>query len=302
MSKSASLLAGLVFWISSAPAQSPAPPRVVPPALRETPADRLRRLTDAKAEETKKLIGEGQTLIVRAPFIVAGDLNEAKLVAYYDNLIAPSAAALGRQFFTHAPDVPIVVWLFSDAKPYAAEAERLYGDKNVSVYGYYKPDKRALVMNIGTGGGTLVHELTHALAAFDFPGQPDWFNEGLASLYEASSFIGRGEELRIRGHVNWRLPRLQEAVAAEKVPTLAELMSDRDFRGANMGRNYAQARYFCLYLQEQGKLEEFYKRFREDRLNDPTGLRAAQRTLGETAWKTLDADYRKWVTELKRER
>ena len=37
-------------------------------------------------------------------------------------------------------------------------------------------------MNIGTGGGTLVHELTHSLIAFDFPHVPDWFNEGLASL------------------------------------------------------------------------------------------------------------------------
>ncbi len=81
-----------------------------------------------------------------------------------------------------------MVWLFTDEKPYAEHSLRIYGDKDVSVYGYYKPDKRVLVMNIGTGGGTLVHELTHALAAFDFPGQPDWFNEGLASPLRAKSF------------------------------------------------------------------------------------------------------------------
>ena len=86
------------------------------------------------------------------------------------------------------------------------------------MYGYYKPQQRTLVMNISTGGGTLVHELTHALIDFDFPLVPDWFNEGLASLHEACHILP--DESRIEGLTNWRLPGLQQAVAERRLPSL----------------------------------------------------------------------------------
>jgi len=270
----------------------------------ETPAQRTAKLNAAvekQAELVRGKLTDKQHLIVRAPFVIAGNLSEETLVAWHDQTIALAAAALGRQFFTAAPDVPITIWLFPDAETYAAESLRLFNDKDVSVYGYYKPDKRTLVMNIGTGGGTLVHELTHALAAFDFPGQPDWFNEGLASLYEQSRFLGAGNKLRIVGRTNWRLPKLQETIAAGKLQPLNELMTMRDFRGPQMGLNYAQARYFCQYLQEQGKLEDFYRAFRNNRLKDPHGVEAAKKVLGEKAWKTIDADYQEWVGTLRRD-
>ena len=41
------------------------------------------------------------------------------------------------------------------------------------------------IMNIATGGGTLVHEIVHPYVEANFPGCPAWFNEGLGSLYEA---------------------------------------------------------------------------------------------------------------------
>ena len=37
---------------------------------------------------------------------------------------------------------------------------------------------------LATGGGTLSHELTHALMEADFPNAPGWISEGLASLHE----------------------------------------------------------------------------------------------------------------------
>ena len=37
--------------------------------------------------------------------------------------------------------------------------------------------------------------------------------------------------------------------------------------------DYAQARYFCLFLQERGLLEPFYRKFRLAVAGDPTGLR-----------------------------
>jgi hypothetical protein len=293
----------LHFGIATVEAQ-----KVAIPATTATPrvtaeqerALRLEKLVADQAAETKKLLTDDLTMVVHSPFILAGNYSREKLTAFYTDLIQPSAAALWRMYFTNRPDTPIVVWLFSDAKSYAAHAERIYGDKNVSVYGYYKPDKRALVMNLATGGGTLIHELTHSLAVYDFPGQPDWFNEGLASLYEQSTWTGQGEKQQLVGMANWRLPKLQESITAKQLPPLTTLMKDNDFRGQAMGRNYAQARYLCMYLQEQGKLGEFYRRYRDNRLNDPHGVAALEKTIGAAAMATLDADYQNWVMNLKR--
>ena len=67
---------------------------------------------------------------------------------------------------------------------------------------------RALVMNIATGGGTLVHEIVHPFVAANFPDCPAWFNEGLGSLYEQCG----EEDGQIHGYTNWRLPGLQAAI------------------------------------------------------------------------------------------
>src|SRR5262249_40360681 len=142
----------------------------------------------------------------------------------------------------------------------------------ISIYGYYKPRQRTLVMNIGTGNGTLLHELTHALVDFDFPQIPDWLNEGLASLHEQSRFREDPRGPWIEGLVNWRLAGLQEVAKANKLGSLEHLIENREFRGPNEGTNYAQARYFCLYLQQQGVLEEFYKAFRAAQDFDQRGL------------------------------
>lgn len=290
------VILGLVMSLQ---AQAQKPPLVISPNLQER-TQRLEKLVAEQTAATQKLLTEDLQIVVHSPFIMAGNYSREKLTSYYTDLIQPSAAALGRMYFTNRPDTPIVVWLFSDEKSYALHAERIYGDKNVSVYGYYKPDKRALVMNLNTGGGTLIHELTHALAVYDFPGQPDWFNEGLASLYEQSSFQGRGEQMQLIGMANWRLPKLQEAITAKQLPPMTTLMTEKDFRGTNVGRNYAQARYLCMYLQEQGKLGEFYRRYRDNRLNDAHGIASLEKTIGAAAMATLDADYQKWVMTLKR--
>ncbi len=152
-------------------------------------------------------------------------------------------------------------------------------------------------MNIATGGGTLVHELAHALMAFDFPNVPDWFNEGLASLYEQCQFGEENGRRTIEGLANWRLPELQRAIRAKKIGSLESLIKSDDFRGRNVGLNYAQARYFCMYLQEQGLLAKYYRAFRANYKDDPEGLRTAQKILGEK-WLTIDEDFQAWVLRL----
>ena len=118
-------------------------------------------------------------------------------------------------------------------------------------------------MNIATGGGTLVHEIVHPFVAANFPECPAWFNEGLGSLYEQCG----EEDGQIHGYTNWRLPGLQKAIRKKRVPSFKTLCSttSEEFYEKDKGTNYAQARYLCYYLQQQGLLRKFYRRFHANR-------------------------------------
>jgi hypothetical protein len=258
----------------------------------------IERNCKTTADELRGRLGEDCSLIVRSPFVVAGDMSEKELTRWYDQTIAPAARAMAYSYFKKPPTAPITVLLFTKEEPYDRYAKKLFNDEKVSVYGYYKPDRRTLVMNIDTGGGTLVHELTHALIVYDFPAVPDWFNEGLASLHEQCRFRAGGEGLE--GLVNWRLPGLQTAIQGKRLVSLETLMTDDDFRGGNIGVNYAQARYFCLYLQEKGLLVRFYERFRARQADDPQGVATAKAVLGDKEWSKIDGEFRDWALGLER--
>jgi hypothetical protein len=251
------------------------------------------QVADTLAEQ----LGAGCEVVVHAPFVVGGDLSRAELEEWHNRTIGPAARALAASYFSITPNRPVTVLLFRDEQSYNHYAQTLYGEAGISVFGYYKPSQRVLVMNISTGGGTLVHELTHALMDFDFPRVPDWFNEGLASLHEQCRI--RDDESGIDGLENWRLPILQEAIEQGRIRSLQSLVADDDFRADNVGLNYAYARYFCLYLQRQGKLEEFFRRFRADRRGDPRGAATVAALFAPLTWDELDQQFQEWVLSLK---
>jgi hypothetical protein len=156
-----------------------------------------------------------------------------------------------------------------------------------------------MLMNVGTGTGTLVHELVHALIAPDFPQVPDWFNEGIASLYEQCSIDGD----TIRGHANWRLPALQKAIKENTLRPLAEMIADPDFRsGERVGINYAQARYLMFYLQEKRLLQKYYEQFKANREKDPSGFETLKAVVGPQKLEAFEKEWREWVTGLRFDR
>ena len=258
----------------------------------------LQARCDESAQDLAEQLGPECSAIARAPFVIAGDCTTEVLNRWHEQTIGPAARALAHAYFRVPPDEPIRVLLFSGERSYNHYARLLYGDEGISVYGYYKPAQRTLVMNISTGGGTLVHELTHALMDFDFPQVPDWFNEGLASLHEQCHI--RRDESGIDGLVNWRLDGLQRAMEQDKLRSLRSLIGDNDFRGKREGLNYAQARYFCLYMQEQGVLEEYFQKFRDNQQHDPLGYKTVAQVFPERSWDELDADFLRWVAGLKK--
>ncbi len=251
-----------------------------------------------RADELREQLGPAAAVIVRAPFVLAGDQTADALDDWHRQTIAPAARALRNSYFDTAPHEPISVLLFDNSTSYEHHARQLFGDADVSIYGYYRPHLRTMILNAATGGGTVLHELTHALAAFDFPQMPDWFNEGLASLHEQSHI--RSDESGVDGLVNWRLSGLQSAIVAGQAPSLVALLENKKFRGEQVGMNYAQARYLCLFLQQHGRLEAFYRRFRATHRDDPQGHAALLAQFPEQNFLQLDAQFQNWVAQLPR--
>jgi hypothetical protein len=233
---------------------------------------------------------------IAGPFVIAGDGSPARIARYRDNTVVAAQRALRAMFFTKEPVEPVLILLFERAEPYKRLAKKWFNDDDVPHYGFFRRSEHVMLMNVGTGTGTLVHELVHALMAPDFPEVPDWFNEGLASLYEQCSISGD----TITGHENWRLPDLQAAIRKDRLRSLSEMIEDPKFYGEELvGINYAQSRYLMLYLQEKGLLKDFYKRFRAAVKHDRSGLKTLKQILNTDNLAAFDKTWRKWVLALR---
>jgi hypothetical protein len=105
----------------------------------------------------------------------------------------------------------------------------------------------------------------------------------------------------VEGLTNWRLAGLQKTIRAGRLRSLKTMITADDFRGELEGTNYAQARYLCLYLQQQGLLAKFYEGFRDRHRADPFGLKTLEEVLQIASWKTFDREYQQWVLGLRYE-
>jgi hypothetical protein len=257
-----------------------------PPRASFSPADYAQ-----KVMAVKKKAGPNFTVLVEPPFVVAGD-GTPKAVRRGADTVKWAVEMLKQDYFTKDPAEILEVWLFSSPESYKKNTLALFGDKPSTPYGYYSSKHKALIMDISTGGGTLVHEIVHPFIEANFPGCPPWMNEGLGSLYEQSSERGG----HIRGLTNWRLAGLKSAIKARRVPSFRELlaMDEAAFYDEDRGTNYAQSRYLLYYLQEKGLLVRFYREVYEKRSEDPTGYATLKRILGEEdmdAWKSRWESY-----------
>lgn len=244
-----------------------------------------------------KLPHSGFTLVLEKPFVVVGDESATAVRMRAEQTVKWAAVRLKSQYFEKDPEAIIDIWLFKDKTSYRKHALALFGDRPSTPFGYFSDEHNALVMNIATGGGTLVHEMVHPFMAANFPACPAWFNEGLASLYEQS----RGKGNKIWGLTNWRLAGLQQAIRAKRVPSFKELTgtTDHGFYREDKGSNYAQARYLCYYLQEKGLLETYYHRFRENVTEDPMGYETLKQVLRAKDMTAFEKEWESYVRKLR---
>ncbi len=225
----------------------------------------------------KKIPSKDFTVVIASPFVVIGDESPEMVRRRAESTVKWAVEKLKKAYFQEDPRQILDVWLFKDEESYETNCKRLFGKKPDTPYGYFSQADGALVMNISTGGGTLVHEIVHPFVAANFANCPAWFNEGLGSLYEQSG----EEDGGIHGYTNWRLPRLQEAIRGGKLASFETLChtTDNDFYEKDRGTNYAQARYLCYYLQQKHLLKTYYHRFLANRKDDPSGYKTLKAVL-----------------------
>lgn len=242
-------------------------------------------------------VPEGFTLRIEKPFVVIGNQEPAELERQAVGVVRWAAKLLTQDFFAKPPDAIYDIWLLRDKESYDRQIAVLTGAPPISVYGFCAPAKHALYMNIATGGGTLVHEMTHAYMHGNAPNCPPWLNEGLASLFEAT---GRRDG-HIIGHLNWRLPALQKALRAGTAPSFADLaaMDHGKFYGDDTGAHYGVARYLFYHLQERGLLRPFVAAWLAVQSEDPTGYRTLVKILGEPDMAAFRTEWERLTLELK---
>ena len=131
----------------------------------------------------KKQLPENKfTFVVQRPFVVIGDESPEVVKQRAAETVKWTVDLLKKDYFTRDPAHILNIWLFKNTASYQRYTRELFNDEPDTPYGYYSGTHRALIMNIETGSGTLVHEIVHPFIEANFPACPPWFNEGLASL------------------------------------------------------------------------------------------------------------------------
>jgi hypothetical protein len=257
------------------------------PPGRFSPADYAQHVMKLKDK-----LGKGFQVAIEPPFVVISNGSDRQR-----STVRWAVTMLKRDFFAGDPDRILDVWLMEDAASYERVAKRLTGEDADTPYGFYSPSAGALIMNIATGGGTLVHEIVHPFMDSNFPSVPPWYNEGLGSLYEQSG----EEDGHIVGYTNWRLAGLQRAIQRGILPQFPSLlaMNSKQFYHEDTADNYAQSRYLLYYLQQQKLLVKFHREFFRSRKSDPTGVNTLKKILGEEDLGAFQKRWEKWVMTLR---
>ena len=295
------LLTGICFVLtlgSVKDSRSAAPRQIsvdVVSPLQNDERSRLRQACENVAQDIQVQLDRSNTVLIRPPFVLAGDMPEDVLDRLHRDVVQPTERALNVGFFDVTPTEPITIVAFAKEAGFRDFARRVDRRQPDSYYGYYLRSHRRLVVNVSTGAGTLAHELTHALAHFDFPNMPEWFDEGLASVFEQSEFSDTSH--RLTGTDNWRVHQVLRALHDNRLRKTDELVQGRSVRANHESIDYAHARYVCLYLQDQQLLEPFYRKLRSRAEIDPSGWLTLREVVASETVSDIDADFRRWVVK-----
>ncbi len=238
---------------------------------------------------------KGMTVVWEKPFLVIGNESEPQVKDRAKNIVRWTRDLLLKDFFDESPTKLQEVWILKDKATYEKYSKELFATQPETPYGYYLSGRRALVMNIKPGYGTLTHELVHPFMDHAWEQTPAWLNEGLASLFERPA----ERNGHLTGKVNWRLPGLLEGLKRKDVPSFKTLThyTPNEFYADDTGVHYAEARYLCYWLQEKGLLSKYVRRAQVLKDQDGAGWQALGEVLGGDP-EAFRPEWEKFVTGL----
>lgn len=251
-------------------------------------------------------------VIGRYAFVTTAGQTDAQLgtiATILDNYVG----FLRSEYGIEPPDHHLTLYLMPDIDGVRHAARDIHGlDVNSVTLGYaFQEDLSTVAMIRGTQAGTLLHELFHLLVRASFGDIPQWLDEGIASLYEVSTF----RDGRQVGLPNWRGRVLD--IAWEMRPPLESVItspwfafdmtgsSSTGFMGPTerVATHLATARYFALFLQEKGALKRVYTAFRERdpfEIDDPARNALALVTQMTEPPDALQRSYDAWLRQAAR--
>lgn len=259
---------------------------------REIPQDLAARC-QASAARLRQVLPPDFQIIIRGPFLIAGDLPQKSLLKIHADVIGPVARALRETYSQAAPHAPITIVICATEGQFRKLARDWDGHLEAGYHGYYQRDKRRILLDLEAGNGSLAHELTHALSHADCEELPEWFDEGLGALHEEAEYAAQGQ--RLIGLPNWRCKLTRQAAKAGHLPSLAALTDPATFRSGDVGLNYAVARSLCLYLQDRQLLQKYYQELRTRWPSDPHGVSTLCRVLGVKSPTQVERQFAAWV-------
>lgn len=251
-------------------------PVLLPAAPEHSPAERAAAVaSDCQQMATwlARQVPSSWPVLIRAPWLISGDLAAQTLDRHYATVVLPVVEAMRRDFCNATAPQPCALLLFGTASAYRQHGRRLTGRPVPSGSGFYQHHLR-LIFARADVPEAVRHELTHALLAIDFPAAPQWLAEGLACLTEGFTVQGPSGQ---RSTPTWRLAVARQALAEGTLPTLRDSGDEILPPGAERDRRYATAYAFCLFLERSGVLGRCYRAMR------------ASPSVAQAPWPTIDA-------------
>ncbi|SHO47838.1 hypothetical protein [Desulfopila aestuarii] len=231
---------------------------------------------------------------------------------------------LEQQYGISLPGSYVTVYMVPYSEELVDLALELHGLKvSRATFGYSFRDDMSVLVAIPDGFqiGTIMHEFFHLAIRSHFGDAPQWLDEGMASLYEVAKFDGNS----VIGLPNWRgkvlielmrrnrdiRPTIKQVVtsnwfAFEQYELAKDLQHETDDESPpaeQMATMLATARYFTLYLQENGKLKAIYQDLQQltpgGRPMPPAKESVAiiEKHMGQSI-DTIDAEFMAWFKKI----
>lgn len=249
-------------------------------------------------DEQSKIIPEGMSITKFRYFVIFSDMNVELTYRLIDTDIRNTIDAMSNNYVNKLPDIITPIYIFAEFDDYKEFVLKNYdiAENDLSPYGFYKISKNVIVIRYVSWKGSILHEITHRFLRSDFPNAPSWFDEGLASLNEKSTY----KNGNLIGDFSFRILPLRRALTDGKYTGLKKLMetNDEELYGQRSSYYYAQARYLLMYLQEKELLNKYYTLFRDTQDNDNSGISQLIDITGNSIEK-LDEEYLAYIKSFK---